>query len=166
MMELLRKMKEVIQIRHHPSHHRRDTNKRRVIWIVALLLISIEITEIPTYLSYWRPEVMKNEVDWFWLSSFHYKMAEYWYWKETACGLAWIIRMIAFTKTAVQYSTTVFLASLLILGHMIFNLIAFWVNYNACAWVYEFMILFIYIVGRSLVRPFKPDAFCKVKSLF
>ena len=158
--------KAVIPQERHLSHHRPDTNKRRVIWIVALCLISIEIPEIPTYLTYVWPRITTTERDWFWLYGFHYKMAEYWYWKETACCVAWIVRMIAFTKTAVQYSTTVFLAAFLILVYIVFDLFMFWINYNQWPWVYEFMILFIYIVGRSLVLPFKPDAFCKVKSLF
>lgn len=148
------------------NHHQRDTNKSRVIWIVALLVLSIEIPEIPTYISYLKPSILTSEKDWFLLPSFHLKLAEFWYYKRSAENLAWVLRMIAFTKTAVQYSTTVFLAAFIILCYFPIDCLMFWLNYNSWVYVYEFMVLFVFIIGRSLVRPYRLDAFCKIKSLF
>lgn len=141
-------------------------NKKRVVWIVVLLLLSVEIPEIPTYITYLFPDVKSTQKDWFLYPDFHLKIVEYWYFKFTCERIAWIFRMIAFTKTAVQYSTTVFLASFVILCYLVWDLGMFWWNYNTWVYVYEFMILFVYITGRSLIRPFKPDAYAKIKSLF
>ena len=130
------------------------------------LLLSIEITEIPSYISYLKPSVLTANKDLFWLRSFHLKMAEYYYYKFTCDRLSKIFLMIAFTKTAVQYSTTVFLACFLILCYVIFDLGMFWLNYNIWVYSYEFVILFIYWTARGLVRPFKPDTFARIRSIF
>lgn len=143
-----------------------ESNKRRVIWIVALFLISVEIPEIPTYIHYLKPSVYTHNCNWFWMPGFSRVQAEYWYYKDTCTSLAWVIRMIAFCKTAVAYSTTVFLAAILVLVYVIFDLLMYWVNFNEWPMTYEFMILFIYIVGRSLIRPYSPDACARIKSIF
>jgi len=143
-----------------------DINRKRIVWIVALLLLSVELPEVPSYISFLKPSILTDEKDWFIQRSFHLKLAEFWYYKRTCESLAWMLRMIAFTKTAVQYSTTVFLASLLIMIYFPFDLLMFWMNYNSWVYVYEFMILFIYFTGRSLVRPYRADSFARVKSLF
>lgn len=156
------------QIRSRPRRHPlpRHSDKRRVVWIVVLLLCSLGLPLLPLYISYLYPKIIKEQSDWFFLKSFHFKIYEYYYFKETAQSLAWICRTIAFTKTAVQYSTVVFLAAFLILCYLVFDLIMFWVNYNTWAYAYEFIILFLYITVRGLIRPYKPDAFAKVKSIF
>jgi hypothetical protein len=124
------------------------------------------LPEIPSYISYLKPSILINEKDWFLQSSFHLKLAEFWYYKRTAEGLAWAIRMIAFTKTAAQYSSTVFLAALIILFYFPFDLLMFWLNYNSWVYVYEFMIVFICIISKSILYPYRPDYLARIKSLF
>lgn len=149
-------------------HHRRqnDDNKRRVIWIIVLLLLSVELPEVPTYICYLRPGTKTDTSDWFLYPGFHMKIVQYWYWKFTCERLAWVFRMVAFTKTAVQYSTTVFLGAFIILCYLGVDLFFFWFNYNTWVWVYEFLILFVYITGRGLIRPYTPDRFARIKSIF
>lgn len=154
------------QTREFLPHRHKNDNQKRVVWIVVFLLLSVEIPEIPTYISYLYPSIKETKKDWFMYSAFQLKIAEYWYFKFTCERVAWIFRMIAFTKTAVQYSTTVFLASFVILCYLVWDLGMFWWNYNTWVYVYEFMILFVYLTGRSLIRPFKPDAYAKIRSLF
>jgi len=162
-----RKMRVAMEVTPRQSRRQNDDqNKRRVVWTVALLLISIEIPEIPTYIHYLKPSVYTHNCNWFLLPGFNRVQAEYWYYKDSSTSLAWIVRMIAFCKTAVTYSTTVFLASILVLAYIIIDLIFYWVNFNEWPMVYEFLILFIYIVGRSLVRPYKPDAYARIRSIF
>jgi len=169
MVKLLLKMRAAILLRfqqNRPQQTHEETNKRRVIWIVALFLISVEVPEIPTYIHYCKNSIMNNTPDWFLLSSFHRKQAEYWYYKDTADRIAWIIRWLGVTKMAKMYSTTVFLATFLIWIYLIIDLGMYWVNFNTWPLFYELLILYIYIVGRSLVRPFKPDAYARIRSLF
>lgn len=157
-----KKARTLQSLRHRP----RNDNKRRVIWIVVLLLLSVELPEVPTYVSYLYPSVKNTEKDWFLYNSFHLRIVEYWYFKFTCERLAWICRMIAFTKTAVQYSTTVFLASFIILCYLIWDLGMFWWNYNTWVYVYEFMIFFIYTTIRGLIHPYSPEKLAKIKSIF
>ena len=155
--------RQMYRLRHRLPN---EDNRKKVIWIVVLLLCSIEIPEIPTYVSYLCPGILRHERDWFWQPSYHLKMVEYYYLKFSCDRVAWIFRMIAFTKTAVQYSTVVFLASLLILAHMFFDLLMLWVNYNTWPLVYEFEIIFLYITIRGLVSPYRQDSFGRIKSIF
>lgn len=161
---------QILAFLHLPRRPRspkiRDSNRARVVWIVTLLLLSIELPELPTYMTYLYPGIKTNSSDWFICPGFHFNMCQFWYWKFTCERLAWMFRMIAFTKTAAQYSTAVFLASFIILCYLGIDLFLFWWNYNTSAYLYEFLILFIYIIGRALVRPFKPERFAKIKSLF
>jgi hypothetical protein len=155
-----------IQAYHHPHHRQNDDNKKRVIWIVVFLLLSVELPEVPTYICYLHAGTKTDTSDWFLYPGFHMKIVQYWYWKFSCERVAWIFRMIAFTKTAVQYSTTVFLAAFIILCYLIVDLFFFWFNYNTWVWVYEFLILFIYVTGRGLIRPYTPDRFARIKSIF
>ena len=157
-----KKVRTLQSLRRRP----RNDNKRRVIWIVVLLLLSVEFPEIPTYISYLHPTIKTTEKDWFLYNAFHLRIIEYWYFKFTFERFAWILRMIAFTKTAAQYSTTVFLASFIILCYLIWDLVMFWWNYNSWVYVYEFMILFIYITVRGLIHPYSPEKLAKIKSIF
>lgn len=143
---------------------RNDDNRKRVVWIVVLLLISVECPEIPTYCTYLWPSIKIDKVNWF----LHYdmKMPIWWYLKFTCERVGWILRMIAFTKTAVQYSVTIFLASFLILCYIIIDLILFWWNYNTSVYGYEFLILFLYITMRGLIKPYSPDSFARIRSIF
>ena len=143
-----------------------DSNRRRIIWIVALFLISVEIPEIPTYIHYFKPSVYTHNCNWFWMPGFKRVQAEYWYYKDTATSLAWVVRMIAVCKIAVTYSITVFLAAILVLAYIVFDGLMYWLNLNEWPLTYEFFILFIYLVGRSLVSPYKPDAYARIRSLF
>lgn len=153
-------------LRRNRRHSHDESNRRRVIWIVALFLISVEIPEVPTYIHYFKPSVYTHNCNWFWMPGFNRVQAEYWYYKDTATSLAWVVRMIAVSKTAVTYSITVFLAAILVLAYIIFDLLMYWLNFNGWPITYEFFVLFIYLVGRSLVRPYKPDAYGRIRSIF
>lgn len=122
--------------------------------------------EIPAYCTYIWPELNTKNVNWFWLKGFKYEMVGFYYIRFTCERIAWVLRMLAFVKTAVQYSSVVFLATLLITFHIFFDLILFWVNYNKVPLAYEFEILFIYITVRGLVHPYSPEKLAKIKSLF
>lgn len=152
----------------HPRHqfHQHDSNKKTVVWIIILLLLSIEIPELTTYISYAFPSIKSHQSDWFLYSGFKMKIYEYYYFKFTSDRLSWMVRMIAFAKTANKYSITVFLATFLIMGYVVIDLFFFWFNYNEWPIFYEFLILFLYIVGRGLIIPYKPDFLAKVRSLF
>jgi hypothetical protein len=162
-------MMKVPYLRGRSLYHPRpasENNKRKVIWIVVLLLLSLEIPETGTYLAYIWPSIKTEEADWFWLKGFHYSMAKFYYFKFTSERIAWILRMIAFTKTAKNYSLTIFLATLIILCYQCFDLLMFWVNFNMWPYLYEFVILYIYIVIRGLISPYRPDFLAKIKSIF
>lgn len=143
-----------------------SSEKKRVIWIIVLLLGSIEIPEFTTYFSYYKPSILKEQSDWFLLSSYHLKMYQYYYYKFTCDRLAVILRMIAFAKTAVQYSTVVFLASFIILCHVIVDLFLFWLNNNTWPMFYAFEIVFLYTIIRGLIRPYSPESFARIRSIF
>ena len=149
----------------HP-HLPNEDNKKRVIWIVVMLLISIELPEAGTYATYLFPKIVEVQKDLFLSRSFHYKLYEYYYVKFTSERIAWIIRMLAFTKTAAQYSTVIFLSTLLIFCYLLVDLFLFWYNYNTSPLLYEFLILFLYITIKGLIRPYKPDSFARIRSLF
>lgn len=154
---------QLSQCLHHLPN---DDNKKRVIWIVVMLLISIELPEAGTYASYLFPDLVKVQKDLFLSPHFHYKLYEYYYVKFTSERLAWIIRMLAFTKTAAQYSTVIFLSTFLIFCYLLVDLFLFWYNYNTSPLLYEFLILFLYITIKGLIRPYKSEAFAKIRSIF
>lgn len=156
----------MIQDQIQEFHPHREATKRRVVWIITLLLVKLELPEIPTYIAQVWPSIKTARRDWFFSSSYKFSMDIYWYLKFSAEDLAWIICMFAFTKAAVNYSTTVFLASFLIFLYHIADLFMFWYNYNTSVYIYEFLILFLYFVIRGLIRPYKPDAYAKIRSMF
>ena len=146
--------------------NRNDDNKKRIIWIVVMILLGFEIPEIPTYIYYLDNEIIVRQRDWFLWPWHHQKIAEYWYYKETANHISRLLFLTAATKTAVQYSTVVFLAFFMAMMYPVIDLIMFWLNYNQWPVVYEFIILIFYLAGRGLIKPYKPDSFARIRSIF
>lgn len=169
-MVRLQKMAAKVRCLPEQNHYRprqiHDKNKRKIIWIVVLVMCSIEIPEIPTYIAYYLPDIKTHERDWYILPGFHYPMAEFWYYKFTCVRVGQILRTIAFAKTANQYSTMVFLAVFICLCYQIFDLIMLWINFNTWTFVYEAIILYVYILIKGIVKPYKPDSFARIKSMF
>jgi len=152
------------QIHHHLR--RNDDNRRRIIWIVVMILLGFEIPEIPTYIYYFDNSIIVRQKDWFLWPWHHQKIAEFWYFKETANHISRLLFLIAATKTAVQYSTVVFLAFFMAMMYPVVDLIMFWLNYNQWPVVYEFVVLIFYLAGRGLIRPYMPDSFARIRSIF
>lgn len=163
-----RKQKKAVSRLQFRPHRRQnsDSHKRKVICILVLLLLSIEVLEFPTYISYLRPSILINQSDWFLLKSYHLNVYEYYYFKWSAERVAWILRMWAFTMMAAWSSTVLFLGSFIILCHLFFDLFLLWICNNTWPLAHEFEILFICITFRGLVRPYSPDSFARIRSIF
>lgn len=163
-MDRNQRMEAILRAQNH-LHQNRD-NKKRVTWIVVMILLAFEIPEIPTYIYYLDHDIIVRQKDWFLWPWHKQEIAEYWYYKETANHISRGLFLLAATKTAVQYSTVVFIAFFMAFLYPIIDLIMFWLNYNQWPMVYEFIILIFYICGKGLIRPYQPDYLAKIKSIF
>lgn len=130
------------------------------------MLLSLEMPEIPTYLVDFFPSLKDVKKDWFISPVYHMQLVVFWYIKFTLQSLARILLYTAFCKTAVNFSTVIFMASFIILCYQIVDLFLFWFNYNTWTWFYEFSFVLIYVCVRGLVRPYEPDTFARIKSMF
>jgi hypothetical protein len=166
-MEVLRRRKglmiQMSQPHHRPNH---DNNKKKIIWVLVLLLLSVEVLQLTAYISYFYPSILRSQSDLFWQHSYHLKMYDYYYFKYSFERVAWILRMIAITKIANLHSTVLFLGCFVILCHMVFDFVLFWVNNNTWVLTHEFEAVYIYVTFSGLMKSYKPDAFARIRSIF
>lgn len=93
-------------------------------------------------------------------------MVEYYYYKGTCDQIGRMLMSIAAIKGVAKYSTVGFLVLLMYFFYPLINLIMFWVNYNTWPVAYEFFILIFYVAGNGLIKPYRPDAFATIRSIF
>ena len=133
---------------------------------ILLLFIGHTLTFVPYVLANGFHDWIYGNADWFLSPSFHYPRARYWYFKDTADNVLFIIIFFLLAKVSAKFSDILFVVFVIFLGYHIIDAVLYWVDFNTQFWLYVDVFWTAIFLINGGVFPYKPEKFARIKSLF
>lgn len=132
----------------------------------VLAIAGHALTYVPCILHKLYPIWIYENADWFLSPYFHYSRARYWYFKETADNILFIIVFLILAKVASKFSDILFVIFVVFLGYHIIDAMLYWLDFNSQFWLYADLFWTALVLIKSAMFPYKPEKFAKIKALF
>lgn len=136
---------------------------------LALTLIYLITTEIPSWINDWFPTwAHYAKKDWCLWPGFELATPyqRVWMLSFSATDIQKCCGALIVTKLAKQYSVHLFLISVLVLAFCILDGLMLWINFKTWHLFYADMIFTILILAKGVFKEYSPETISKVKSLF
>lgn len=133
---------------------------------IFLAVIGHALTYVPYILHKIWPVWTYQQVDMYLSSSFHRRVARYYYFKDTADNILSIISFLIIIKVSAKFSNILFLVFFIFLGYHLIDTALYWWDWNTCFDLYVDLFWTMLILINVAVFPYSSETVAKIKSMF
>ncbi len=133
---------------------------------IFLAIIGHVLTYMPYVVHRIAPKWAYEPADMFLSPWYHYKMARYFYFKETSMNTLLIIYNLIVVKICAKFSDILFVVFFIFLGYSVIDFCLYWWNWNTNFDLYVDLLWTILVLVNAAIFPYPTETVAKIKSLF